>query len=117
MCHTVIDMPPDTATRLRQLRIEKKATQDDVAAAVNVDRSMISKMEKGKPGGREVVIRLADYYGVSLDWLLAGDGARTPQIASNLPPSEIELLNAFRKIPPDEAVAFFMLMVAASKRK
>ncbi len=109
-------MPPDTATRLRLLRRERNIRQDDVAAAVDVDRSMISKIEKGKPFGRELLVKLAEFYGVSIQWLVNGQGERDILAVGDLTPMERDLLQAFRDLPDAEARAALTMILAASKR-
>ena len=56
--------------RLKELRKEKKLRQSDVAEHLNVSRQTISKYERGE---REpdyyMLIKIADYYGVSIDFL------------------------------------------------
>lgn len=117
LCHNADEMPPDTATRLRQLRRARRLTQEDVAAAVGVDRSMISKMEKGVPGGRELVVHLAEYYGVSLDWLLNEDNASEAIRTSPLSDTEAQMLEYYRTLSKDVAEAFLKSMQAAAKKQ
>lgn len=61
----------DLPERLRHLRRSKKVSQEQLAAAVEVARSNISGYEHGdvRPS-YEILIRLADFFGVSLDYLL-----------------------------------------------
>ena len=108
-------MPKDTATRLRQLRRAKDVTQDEVAAAVDVDRSMISKMEAGKGGGRELIVKLADYYAVSLDWLLTGQGRPDPPSSEDLSEIERRLLMAFRNAPAEAGEIYLQMLLAVGK--
>ena len=57
--------------RLNFLRKQKKATQQDIADLLHISRKQISQYENGKdlPGIRSV-IKLADYFMVSIDYLL-----------------------------------------------
>jgi len=59
--------------RLYDLRKKAGVNQIVVADAVGIERSSLSSLERGgdKPG-RETLIALADYYGVSLDYLEKG---------------------------------------------
>ncbi|MDA8065678.1 MAG: helix-turn-helix transcriptional regulator [Thermaerobacter sp.] len=61
----------DLPERLRHLRRSKKVSQEQLAAAVEVARSNISGYEHGdvRPS-YEILIRLADFFGVSLDYLV-----------------------------------------------
>jgi transcriptional regulator with XRE-family HTH domain len=61
--------------RVRLLRRELEQTQEHVAAAVGIARSVYGEIETGTGmGGLETMTALADYFKVSLDWLLC----RTP---------------------------------------
>ena len=55
---------------LKELREKKKLKQVDVALATGIGRSTISQYENGKCDITfTAAIKLADYYGVSLDYL------------------------------------------------
>lgn len=49
----------------------QKVTQDDIGQAVDQDQTTVGKWLNGKfvPGG-DVLVRLADFFEVSVDWLL-----------------------------------------------
>lgn len=58
-------------TNLRKLRKERRLTQSELQAAVGVDRTLISKYETGeRVPPVDVLVALADYYGVSVDYIL-----------------------------------------------
>ena len=56
---------------IRKLRFEKKLPLRTVAAYLEIDQAILSKIERGqrKPG-RELVIKLAAYYKVNVDHML-----------------------------------------------
>jgi transcriptional regulator with XRE-family HTH domain len=61
----------DFGQRLKFLREEKKITQDELAAKIGVGRPTIAGYEtKGKQPSFEILEKLADYFGVSIDYLL-----------------------------------------------
>ena len=65
MCET------DIGKRLVGLRIIKGVSQDTVAEACNISRVALSRYENGTRMPRiEISSRLAEYYGVSVDYLL-----------------------------------------------
>jgi transcriptional regulator with XRE-family HTH domain len=80
--------------RLRTLRTGRDLTQDAVAQAVGVTRAYLSGLETGADmPGRDLVDKLARYYGISLDWLLNGTQAE----------NETELLlQAFRDLSGED---------------
>ena len=68
MCET------DIGKRLVGLRIIKGVSQDTVAEACNISRVALSRYENGTRMPRiEISSRLAEYYGVSVDYLLGRD--------------------------------------------
>lgn len=66
---------------LRQLRTEKNLSQKDVADAIGVDRTTYTKYETGKSQPDFVTIqKLAEFYSVSVDYLLGRTDIRNPYI-------------------------------------
>lgn len=70
----------ETAARTRELRARFGYTQETVAELIGVERSYLSRIENGVKGcSVDILIRLAEVYDVSLDYLVAGkdvDGKR-----------------------------------------
>ncbi len=63
--------------RLKQLREEKKLTRDDLAGKLNVSYSAVSKYETNvRFPDKETLIRLADFFDVSIDYLLCRSNIR-----------------------------------------
>lgn len=63
--------------RLRQLRQEKKLTRDELAGRLNVSYSAVSKYETNvRFPDKETLIRLADFFEVSVDYLLCRSNIR-----------------------------------------
>ena len=59
--------------RIRELRIAKDFTQDDLAEHMNVSHGYISFIESGKRGcSVDVLIALANLFGVSIDYIVLG---------------------------------------------
>ena len=57
--------------RIRELREDKDLRQIDVAAATGIDQKTLSNYETGKTNPDSfAIIRLADFFGVSTDYLL-----------------------------------------------
>lgn len=65
--------------RIRDLREDSDKTQQEIADMLNMHRSVYRRYESGE---REtpawVVVKLADYYRVSTDYLLERTDVRTP---------------------------------------
>lgn len=63
--------------RLRELREEKNIARDALAAVLNVSYSAVSKYETNvRFPDREALIKLADFFDVSLDYLLCRSNVR-----------------------------------------
>lgn len=65
--------------RIRNLREDRDLTQKQLAAFLMCDQSLYSKYERGeRPLPLELVDKLADYYGVSTDYLLGRTNVKKP---------------------------------------
>ena len=63
--------------RLRILRIEKKMTQDKLARELEMPLRSYNRLEKdGCKTHYDTLVRIADYYEVSLDWLTGRSDVR-----------------------------------------
>lgn len=61
-------------TRLKQLRLSEKLTQTELADILHVQKSSISRYENDKQIPEvNLLIKLADYFKVSVDFLLCLD--------------------------------------------
>ena len=59
--------------RIRELRIAKNFTQDDLAEHMNVSHGYISFIESGKRGcSVDVLFALSNLFGVSIDYIVLG---------------------------------------------
>jgi len=66
-------------TRLRELRTARKLSQREIAADFKMLQQTYQSWEKGKGSpDDETKIRLADYFNVSLDYLLGNDQPSSP---------------------------------------
>ena len=65
--------------RIRDLREDRDLTQKQIAEELLCDQSLYSKYERGE---RELPLtyaaKLADFYGVSVDYLLCRTNVKTP---------------------------------------
>lgn len=68
--------------KLRDLREDRDLTQEDVAKLIGIDQRTLSNYENGKTNPDSFVItKLADFYGVSADYLIGRETERTAQIS------------------------------------
>lgn len=62
------------ANRLKDLREDRDLKQSDIAKLLNVSRATYSNYETGKTEAPiELIIKLADFYNVSLDYIFCRD--------------------------------------------
>ena len=65
--------------RIRDLREDRDLKQKDIAEYLICDQSLYSKYERGeRPLPLEYAEKLADYYGVSVDYLLGRTKVKNP---------------------------------------
>lgn len=86
--------------RLKALRKERGITQEKLAEIINVDRSSIGKYE-GKSKiipSEEVRQSIADFFGVSVDYLMGKTDTRYPDPSDDLSAEEKELIGIFRTL-------------------
>jgi transcriptional regulator with XRE-family HTH domain len=78
--------------RLKNLRTQKGVTQEDVAKALGVSRAAIAGYESGKKRepDYETLSRIADYFRVSVDYLLGRTDDPTPLSEESLTPQEYD---------------------------
>lgn len=63
--------------RIRDLREDKDLKQKDLASYLSIDQSTYSDYENGRINVPiEMLIRIADYYDVSLDYLVGRDSKK-----------------------------------------
>lgn len=74
--------------RLKQLRIERNLSQNEVAKAIHLTQQAIDNYEKElrEPRG-EIVVRFARFYNVTTDYLLGHTDERHGYAPLNLPPN------------------------------
>ena len=89
--------------RLEELRKEKDLLQKDVASAVNHSITCISDWERGKrEPSIDDLIRLADFFGVSIDYLVEREEEDGVVIVSGneLSKDESVLVDKLRRLDP-----------------
>lgn len=91
------------STRLKELRADKKITQSALAEKINVTQDSISLWETGRRiPDSEYLIKLADFFGCSIDYLCGREDdfgiiKKTAEVPA-LSREETELLTYFKKL-------------------
>ena len=93
-----------TGNRLRRLREDRGLTQAEVANRLGIQRVTYLKYETGENKPVRKLNELADFFNVSIDYLLGND--ENPKSKSNefveLSKDERQLLSIYREIPKDK---------------
>ena len=99
--------------RIRSLRKERDLKQVVVAEAVGLERASLSMIENGhdRPG-LQTLRALADFFGVSLDYLERGTVVSSVDVPSDAgqAPDEAELLGIWRRLNEADRAAIVGLM-------
>jgi transcriptional regulator with XRE-family HTH domain len=89
--------------RLRELRKRRKLTLADLGARVGIDKTTIATMEAGKSAPSfPVFLKLADAFGVTLDYLAGRDVIVAPEPPDWLRPHLLFLAGLFQ--PGQDAI-------------
>lgn len=87
--------------RLKQLRKERKLKQSDVASVISCSQAVYSRYERGeREPSNDTLSRLADYYGVTVDYILGRDDP-DPAPVSPAPPEPLVKMVVLDPNPPD----------------
>lgn len=116
--------------RIRPLREEKNIEQKQLALELKVSQPTISDWETGrKQPSSKSAAKIADYFGVSLDYLLGRSDDQDPQDTKNSPsieelfaddPKGLVIYNMYRQLPPEAKPAaekYLEYLVSTSTEK
>ncbi len=97
-------MKMEIGTKIKELRVEYRLKQKELAAKIHIAANTLSQFETGKANpGYDVLITLADFFEVSVDYLLgradeAGNVKILPDKTGVYPSAdEAELLALYRR--------------------
>jgi transcriptional regulator with XRE-family HTH domain len=95
--------------RLQELREARQLTQKEVSDATGIPREKISKYESGKiTPALDTVIVLADYFAVSIDFLVGASSQETEEVYRML-------LKEYPQIPKKKRQDFVSIMKQVSQ--
>ena len=104
------------ADRLKDLRSKKGVNQDQAAEACNMSRVALARYETGTRVPRaENAARLADYYGVTVDYLLGRDDSVPIENTPADDPLTEQIMAKARKMNADELRQLLRIMDAVKK--
>lgn len=90
--------------RLKMLRSARGVLQKDIAALLGIDRTTYVKYEKGvSEPSIETLLKLADYFGVSVDFLLGREDEDTKKEIAALPDDDLnlEIIKLLTELSPE----------------
>lgn len=95
--------------QLQQLRKSKNLTQEEIANILDVKLSTYQKYERDAISPPyDTLIKIADFYGVTTDYLLGREPAQEPQLNKE---DEEEVIARYLEFPPEQrAVLLEMLL-------
>ncbi len=85
------------AERLRSLRKDLKLSQKEVAMDLGVSQALLSHYERGiRECGLEFLVRIANYYGVSIDYILGRSNSKFGTLFLDEDQDFIDVMNAMQ---------------------
>lgn len=101
--------------RVRDLRLARKLTQMELAVEAGVSRAHVAKIEGGaRPPGRDTLHAIAQFFGVSMDFLQSGstEAPNSSRVVDR--PDQLALLDLWEAIPESERPRIIRLIRAAA---
>jgi len=88
--------------RLRELRLKRNLSQEEVARHIGITRSAYSHYEiNNRQPVYETLIKLADFFDVSIDYILFGNASEPSRRALDSPDTR-EMLQLFQNMSPEQ---------------
>ena len=95
----------DFAKRLYELRKRANLKQTELAEKIALKSSAISKYEKGlTQPSMETLIRFAELFHVSTDYLLGISSIPNPYTTENFTPKEVDIILKFRRLSKENKI-------------
>ena len=95
----------DFSERLKELRIKNDMQQNQLSELVNLKPSAISKYENGSTQPSiDMLIKLADIFNVSLDYIVGKSSIPNPYTTDNVSPKEFDLVVRFRRLSAENKI-------------
>lgn len=107
--------------QLKRLREEKGISQQELATAIGVAQSAVGNWESGlrEPRSLKQLEQIADFFGVSTDYLLGREGAQekpTSVSGDGLSEEQLEVIRHYEAAPPALRAAALAVLRAAEEQ-
>ena len=86
------------AIRLKQARLKKKLTQEELAETVGIKQQAVQRIEAGKVKSTSYIVQLAQALDVTPEWLALGEDEATTLEKSGKPPTPLPAVS-FASVP------------------
>lgn len=101
-----MDMKKKRGQILKELRIKKRLSQQNIADILKVSARAYQKYEYGTAEPTfDTLSKLSEFYGVTTDYLLGREPAKNPLDVLPLSDSEKFIVQAYINLPPEERTA------------
>jgi transcriptional regulator with XRE-family HTH domain len=95
----------DFISRLKELREDADMKQTDLAGKLNIKPSAISKYENNHTQPNYLtIIKIADVFNVSVDYLLGVSSVKNPYTAEKFTPKEAEIITRYRRLNKENKI-------------
>lgn len=85
---------------IKELRLNRKLTTDDVASSIGVSGSAYRNYERGERSPSfEILVKLADFYGVTTDYLLGREPEPDPLAMLNIKVNNQKFIDIYQELP------------------
>lgn len=85
---------------IKELRLNRKLTTDDVASSIGVSGSAYRNYERGERSPSfEILVKLADFYGVTTDYLLGREPEPDPLAMLNIKVNNQRFIDIYQELP------------------
>lgn len=100
--------------RIKELRKEKNISQSKLAEEINLSNGAIGNYEQGlREPDISTLIALADYFGVSIDYLVEHSPAGSSE--NPFTADELELIGEYRKLDAADQARLFKIVKALGR--
>lgn len=94
----------------------KEKSPNGVARELGIASGTVTAWKNGKVPHHGTLVKLADYFGVTVDYLL-GNEKEKPTLAGELSEAEKMILDLFRQIPPEQQEMVLKMIEAALRSR
>lgn len=110
------------SSTLKALREEKHITQEELASYLGITRSAVAGYEtKGKQPDFERLILIAEFFNVTIDYLIRGNECSSVSVATGITnENELTLLNSYRSLSKESKNAldkYVLFLLTTEKDK